>query len=79
MQVFYGKVLRNKELSTEEKQQQVKAILDHYAKDATHEHCPSGASSWCKRQVDATLGTASYKPVKDPLSSAIVQVNAMIL
>ena len=53
------------------------AILYHYESTADkpmHTNCPTGHKSWCGYQRDVANGTSTYKPVKDPLSEAMVKL-----
>ena len=53
------------------------AILYHYASTADkpmHTNCPTGHQSWCGYQKGIANETSTYKPVKHPLSEAIVKL-----
>lgn len=53
------------------------AILFHYAStrdEPQHHFCPVGETSWCKWQADKASGTNNYRPLKNPLSSALAEV-----
>ncbi len=52
------------------------AILKHSAstdEHPQHEFCPPGEESWCKWQVDRTLGTSTYRHTH-PLHAAVADV-----
>lgn len=58
-------------------QKNVMAILFHYAStrdEPQHHFCPVGETSWCKWQADKASGTNNYRLLKNPLSSALVEV-----
>ena len=53
------------------------SILFHYAStrdEPQHHFCPVGETSWCKWQADKASGTNNYRLLKNPLSSALVEV-----
>lgn len=54
-----------------------RAILKHYSstvEEPKHNDCPAGTSSWCSFQRDIANGTNLHKPIKNPLSDAVVEV-----
>lgn len=54
-----------------------RAILKHYSstvEEPKHDDCPAGASSWSSFQRDIANGTNLHKPIKNPLSDAVVEV-----
>ena len=55
----------------------VRAILKYYSstlEHPQHEDCPESENLWCKYQVDAAAGGASYRPVKDPIAPSIMKL-----
>ena len=78
LQVFYGKVLRDAKTTPEEKSKLVRAVFTHYAAGSTHSDCPSGADSWCKFQKDKCLKTSTFKPIKNPLTPAILEARTSL-
>ncbi|CAH3176988.1 unnamed protein product, partial [Porites lobata] len=53
-----------------------RAILKHYSstvEEPKHDDCPAGASSWSSFQRDIANGTNLHKPIKNPLSDAVVE------
>ena len=50
------------------------AILSHYTESPSHEDCPQGKDSWCSFNRDKATGQNTYRPIKDPLPNAVVEV-----
>jgi len=76
-QVFYGMAIRKNKGDALAMQTNVMAIPFHYAStrdEPQHHFCPVGETSWCKWQADKASGTNNYRPLKNPLSSALVEV-----
>jgi hypothetical protein len=77
IQSFYGLCIRQNKGDSKAMAQATKAILYHYSstpEEPQHDNCPSGKDSWCSYQRDLANGTKLHKPIKNPLSPAIVQV-----
>ena len=49
-------------------------ILSHYKESPSHEDCPQGKDSWCSFNRDKATGENTYRPIKDPLPNAVVEV-----
>ena len=71
-QRWYGKCLKDNKGNPEAARRGTLAMLHHYAEDASHDYCPPGPDSWCKYQVDLSLGTNTHQPCQWALSPAIV-------
>ena len=74
---FYGRAIHDNKGNMEKMSKEIWAILYHYASTADkpmHTNCPTGHQSWCGYQRDIANGTCTYKPVKHPLSEAIVKL-----
>ena len=77
IQNFYGRTICDNKGNTEQMSKEIWAILYHYASTADklmHTNCPTGHQSWCGYQKDIANETSTYKPVKHPLSEAIVKL-----
>lgn len=77
IQNFYGRSIRDNKGNTEKMSKEIWAILGHYSSTENvpkHDKCPIGKSSWCSFQRDKATGMSTYKPPKNPLSEAIIDV-----
>ncbi|KAK3703836.1 hypothetical protein QZH41_012449, partial [Actinostola sp. cb2023] len=76
-QNFYGRAIRYNKHDAKAMSKATMAILKHYSSsldNLQHDDCPEGSSSWCSFQRDLANGTNLHKPIKDPLSKAVVEV-----
>ena len=77
LQSLYGYVLRSNKGNCEAMAKGVMAILYHYSsteKDPQYQYSPGGETSWSKFQVDKYNGEQRYRPDKDPIPNAVMEV-----
>ena len=77
IQNFFGRAIRDNRGDAKEMARSTHAILKHYSssvEEPKHDDCPAGAFSWCSFQRDIANGTNLHKPIKNPLSDAVVEV-----
>lgn len=77
IQNFYGRAIRDNRGDAKEMARSTRAILKYYSstvEEPKHDDCTAGASSWCSFQRDIANGTNLHKPIKNPLSDAVVEV-----
>ena len=77
LQSLYGYVLRSNKGNCEAMAKGVMAILYHYSsteKDPQYQYSPGGETSWSKFQVDKYNGGQRYRPDKDPIPNAVMEV-----
>ena len=44
----------------------------YYSQNPNHNKCPKGPNSWCSYYRDIATAKSTYRPINDPLSSAII-------
>ena len=77
IQNFYGRAIRDNKGDARAMAKATRAILKHYSstpENPQHDDCPEGQGSWCSYQRDVSNNTSLHKPIKNPLSPAIVEV-----
>ena len=73
-QSFYGLALSKNKGNVRKMADAVSAILQHYSQNPNLNKCPKGPNSWCSYNRDIATAKSTYRPIKDPLSPAIITV-----
>ena len=75
-QNFYGAAIRSNKGNSKAMSKVTQAILKHYSsspENSKHEDCPEGETSWCSYNHDGATGQNADKPIKNPLSQAVLE------
>ena len=73
----YGRAIRDNQMDPEAMSKYTWAILDHYSstvENLKHDMSPPGEKSWCSYQRDIATKQSLHKPVKWPLTHAILAI-----
>ena len=71
---FYGLVIKRNKGNPQAMSAATMAMLSHYKESSSHEDCPQGKDSWCSFNRDKATGENTYRPTKDMLPNAVVEV-----
>ena len=75
-QNFYGAAIHSNKGNSKAMSKATQAILKHYSsspENSKHEDCPEGETSCCSYNHDGATGQNAHKPIKNPLSQAVLE------